>query len=130
MVSPGIAFYTKDRERFCWTEGYGSVADAELEILVDQGCMAALSLEAELEKRQLQNQSDVCGKKLHVCAKTFEILGRLDDRAAKHVGIAVNIMKSSQSVRAFKLYQQFLYDVLRHCGPGLVLLCAASLGKQ
>jgi hypothetical protein len=136
MVSPGIAFYTKDRERFCWTGGYESVTDTELEILVQQGRMAVLSLEAEIEKRQLQKsphqseEADVCGKKLHDCAKTFEILGRLDDRASKHVDIAVNIMKSSQSVRAFKLYQQFLYDVLRHCGSGLVLLCAASLGKQ
>jgi hypothetical protein len=24
----------------------------------------------------------------------------------------------------------FLYDILRHCGGGLVLLCATSLGKQ
>ena len=136
MASPGIAFYTKDREKFHWTEGYGSVTDIELEVLVQQGRTAVLSLEAELEKRQLQKSThqpgevDACDKKLHDCARAFEILGRLDDRASKHVDIAVNVMKSSQSVRAFKLHQQFLYDVLWHCGPGLVLLCAASLGKQ
>ncbi len=29
-----------------------------------------------------------------------------------------------------KVYQLFLHDILRHSGSGLVVLCAASLGKQ
>ena len=35
-----------------------------------------------------------------------------------------------QTNRDSKIYQLFLYDILRHSGSGLVVLCAASLGKQ
>lgn len=54
---------------------------------------------------------------------------RLDDKAAERVKTAVKISTTAQTIRSFKVYETFLYDVLCHCGPELVLLCAACLGK-
>jgi hypothetical protein len=94
-----------------------------------------ISLEAEFEKRQLSkavNQpNDIDGycDSLRKGASKIKVLERLDDKAAEHVNTAVEILISPQTIRSFKVYQDFLHDVLRHYGPELVLLCAACLGK-
>jgi hypothetical protein len=71
-----------------------------------------------------------CQGRLSKGAEAIQILNRVPDRGVQHVMKAVGIMTTPQTTRESKVYQSFLYDILRHAGRGLVLLCAASLGKQ
>jgi len=71
-----------------------------------------------------------CYERLSENARTIEILERLSDRGTKHVDIAVDILTTTQTTRESKVDQTFLHDILRQAGRGLVVLCAASLGKQ
>jgi hypothetical protein len=94
------------------------------------------SLEAEAEARQLvvklEQSSFVseCAEKLQKCAANIKILGRLAEREAKLVAAAVSVLKVEQPSRDGRLYQTFLLDVYHECGVSLVVLSAASLGKQ
>ncbi|KAH6701338.1 hypothetical protein BKA61DRAFT_433875, partial [Leptodontidium sp. MPI-SDFR-AT-0119] len=74
--------------------------------------------------------SKECFERLAEVVGTIRILERLSDRGAKHVDTAVDILTTSQTTRESKVYQTFLHDILRQAGRGLVVLCAASLGKQ
>ena len=42
----------------------------------------------------------------------------------------VETLSTVQTSSPSKTYQAFLHDILRHCSPSLVLLCAASFGKK
>lgn len=101
-----------------------------------QGRSAEGSLEPELEERQAgkshdkRDGIDACRKKLHEDAQTIKVLERLTGRGPTLVDDAVDILITSQTTRDSIVYQLFLHDILRHSGPGLVVLCAASLGKQ
>lgn len=135
MEPPYITLHTKDRDGFLDCDGYEGVTDSELEILLQLCREVALSLQAEIEKRQNISPDPPLGirescEKLHTGAKNVRILGRLDVRDDKLVKSAVEIMTTTQTIRASKVYQVFLQDILRHCGRALTLLCAASLGKQ
>lgn len=72
-------------------------------------------------------------EKLHKISRDVRILGRLHGKRSKLVSSAVRIMTSAQTARPFKIYQSFLFDVLRaagSAGPAMVILCSASLGKD
>jgi hypothetical protein len=71
-----------------------------------------------------------CYEKVFKAAQTVRILERVTDRGAKHVDTAVEILTTAQSTRESRVYQTFLSDILRQLGPGFVVLCAATLGKQ
>jgi hypothetical protein len=71
-----------------------------------------------------------CYERLSKAVGPIQILERLSDRGAKHVDTAVDILTTLQTTRESKVYQTFVYDILRLAGRGLVVLCAASLGKQ
>lgn len=136
MELPSVALWTKERDYFPYHHGCGGVTNSELETLLERGRETVLSLEAELEKRQvatkLEPSSGVseCSEKLRKSTANLKILGRLDDRAVGLAVAAVETLTTEQTSRGSKTYQTFLGDILHHCGRGLVLLCAASLGKQ
>jgi len=136
METPCIAIRTKSRPSLAWREGYTGVTNEELPILLQQSRDIAASLETEMTNRHLRipldhtDRSDGCHEKLRKTAGKLEIMDRLDGQAFKHVSMAVEILTNKQTERAFKIYQEFLHDVLRHCSPGLVMVCAAGLGKQ
>jgi hypothetical protein len=115
-------------------DGYSGLIDSELETLLQQSREAVISLEAELKNRQIISHPPSaikeCGEKLRKTAGDISTLGRLDARAARHTKSAAGNMTTVQTTHNSKVYQVFLFDILRHCGPPLVLLCAASLGKQ
>jgi len=69
-------------------------------------------------------------KKLCKDSGAVKVLERLSGRGPKFVDDAVEILTKSQASRDSKVNQLFLYDILRHAGPGMVVLCAASRRKQ
>lgn len=135
MEYPCITLHTKERPNFLWSDGFEGVTDVELETLLQKSRDTLISLEAELEKRPNSKTSsqpsgiDGYGDSLRKGANKIEVLERLDDKAAEHVKAAVMVLTTPQTIRSFRVYKAFLDDVLRHCGPELVLLCAACLGK-
>ena len=136
MEVPCLRFYTKDQSSFCYTDGYEGVSIADLEILLRQSRKATVSLEGELMNRQHERTSDQqgelgrCCQRLHDTSRELSVRERLDGRSVKQVDDAFEILNTSQTASSSKSYQAFLNDILRHCGPGLVLLCAASCGKK
>lgn len=136
MALPCVALRTKERDYFPFHQGYEGITNSEIETLLEQGRGTVRSLEVELEKRhiatKLESSSGVseCKEKLRKSSGDFKILGRLDNRAAGLAVAAVETLATKQTNRGSEIYQTFLGDILRHCGRGLVLLCAASLGKQ
>ncbi len=60
----------------------------------------------------------------------IKILKHLTRRGSTHVNHAINILTASQTSRESIVYQLFLRDILRYYGLRLVVLYAASLGKQ
>lgn len=136
MDLPCITLCTKERGHFVWQDGYTDVNTSELEALLKIGKDIVCSLEAEAEARQvavkLEQSSLVseCAEKLQKCARNTKILGRLTEREAKLITSAVSVLKSEQTSRDGRLYQTFLADVYYECGVSLVVLSAASLGKQ
>ncbi|KAI9715640.1 MAG: hypothetical protein M1812_005792 [Candelaria pacifica] len=135
MEYPCITLHTKERTTFLWGEGFEGVTDVELETLLQKSRDTLISVEAEVEKRSLSKASnqpsgiDRYSDSLRKGVNRIQVLERLDDKAAEHVKAAVEILTAPQTVRSFKVYRAFLHDVLHHCGPELVLLCAACLGK-
>lgn len=104
MEYPLVSMHTNDQTNFLWGDGFEGVTDVELETLHRKSRDTLLSLEAEFEKRRLPASSqprEIDGQcdSLRKGFNTIEVLERLDDK------------------------------VLRHCGPELLLLCAACLGK-
>ena len=136
MDSTSIVFRTTHGDFCPSTIEFDGLSDPELEALVQQTRDATLSVEAELEKRcsailvAPSNLINDCENKLQKALQNFKILGRLDARAAKSVELAVSVLTNKQTVRGSKVYQDFLNDIVRHCGRGLALLCAASFGKH
>ncbi|MCJ1391567.1 hypothetical protein MMC18_004431 [Xylographa bjoerkii] len=128
MGDPFTTLHAKERPSFVWSDGFEGATDVELKILLQ-------SIEAEFESRMILKNSrqackiDVYGDRLREGANKIGIQERLDEKHAEHVNAAVSILTTSQIVRAFMVYKAFLDDVLYHCGPELVLLCAACLGK-
>jgi hypothetical protein len=128
MERPCVTLHVKERGSFLWSDGFAGVTNAELETLLQQSRDTVISLEAEFEKRQLSKavnkqhgETDGYCESLRKCANKIRVLERLDDKAVEHVTTAVEILTNPQTIRSFKVYQDFLHDVLRHCGPELVL---------
>ena len=87
-------------------------------------------------KRQHERDSDQpgevgkCCQRLHDTARKLTVREYMDDRAAKNVDDAITLLTTRQTNSQTRPYQAFLHDVLRHCSPSLVLLCAGSLGRK
>ena len=134
MEYPCVTLRTSEETSFLWDDGFEGVTNAELEALHRKSRDTLLSIEAEIERRRLpaSGQPLKINKQCDDLRNGFNRIGvqeRLDDKAAKHAKAAVEILTTEQSIRPFKIYKAFLRDVLRHCGPEQVLLCAACLGK-
>lgn len=110
-------------------------SDTELESLAEKARNTIQSLEAELQKRHSTTPStpldlvNKWNKRFQSCLKHIKTHDRLDKRAANCVELAVSILSTEQTGRREKVYQDFLNDILRQCGPGLAVLCAAGFGK-
>jgi hypothetical protein len=136
MEAPSILMQTKDKGHFTSHGGYDGVTTSELQTLLELSRVTVRSIEAELENRQfaaqLKPKPAVTERidKLNKTLTNLNVLGRLDQREARLVTTAVNILNIPQTTRDFKVYQAFLWDIIHHCGRGHALLCAASLGKQ
>lgn len=135
MELPCIILCTKEKGHFPWQSGYTDVGDSDLETFAKISKELVFSLEAELKARQLVVKSDMpsavleCAEKLSKSAKNIKILERLGGKEAKLVASAVDALKAEQTSRDGKLYQAFLNDIYQ-CSRSLVVLCAASLGRQ
>ena len=136
MDSATIVFRTTHGDFCLDSMDFNGLGNPELEALVQKTRDATMSLEIELEKRHSailvapSNLINDCENKLQTTLQSFKILGRLDARAAKSVELAASVLTSEQTVRGSRIYQDFLNDIIRHCGRGLALLCAASFGKH
>ncbi|MCJ1405931.1 hypothetical protein MMC11_009165 [Xylographa trunciseda] len=135
MEDPSITLHAKERPSFVWSDGFDGVTDVELKVLLQLSRDTLNSIEAEFESRLISKSSRQAGQidaysdRLREGANKIEIQERLDEKAAEHVKAAVKVLTTPQTVRAFMVYRTFLNDVLCQCGPELVLLCAACLGK-
>ncbi|KAI9750423.1 MAG: hypothetical protein M4579_006478 [Chaenotheca gracillima] len=118
---------------FNYADGYDDLSDAEIEALLREARLAVTSLEGKLMKRHPENEfghrrmsKDVVRRfiKPRRCSPSavFWMTHWRTDAFA--------ILTTSQTVQARKTLQTFLGDVLRHCGPSLALLCAASFGSK
>ncbi|KZM25629.1 uncharacterized protein EKO05_0001950 [Ascochyta rabiei] len=121
---------------FAWQEGYKDVDDSELETLLAVSREFVCSLETELQARRLSTRPEPskavsdCINKLQRRIKDWNILQRLNKKETDLVHAASDALTIEQSTRDGALYQAFLRDVHRTGNRTLVLLCAASLGKQ
>lgn len=119
-----------------WQEGYEDIDGPELETLLAASREFVRSLEAELQARRPSTRPEPskavsdCIEKLQSCIKDWKILQRLNKKQTDLVHAASDALTIEQSTRDGALYQTFLRDVHRTCNRTLVLLCAASLGKQ
>ena len=126
----------KDRDGFQRHDEYKSLTVLKLETLLKKAQETALSLKTELEKQKVASKLNLptaisdCCKRLQTTATNFKILKCLDDKTAKLINTAVDILTTVQMNCNSKIYQVFLHDILRYCGQKLVLLCSASLDKQ
>jgi hypothetical protein len=136
MEAPHITLHTTTQSSFHHTDGYEGASVTDLEILLRQSREITTSLEGELMKRQHERSSSQpgelgkCCERLHNTARAISVRERLEGRAVKQVQDAVEILTTPQTASPSKTYQAFLHDILRHCSPSLVLLCAASFGKK
>lgn len=135
-VAPHISLHTEENANFFWTDDYTEVTNEKLKVLLLQCRHASIELEIELERRRFRKASnkrdeiDECLERLHKLADQIKIRERLNDRVVKHAKTAVEILKTKQTTRSLKIYQEFLHNVLRQCDSELVLLCAVSLEKH
>ena len=135
MEYPYITLHTKRRSNLLFGDDLEDVTDLELETLVQKSRNTLISLEAEFEKRQLSKLSKHPGAIdgyvdiLRKGVNKIDVLERLDGKALEQVEAAAQILTTPQTVRSLKVYRTFLHDVLRHCGPEVVVLCTACLGK-
>ncbi|GKZ75204.1 hypothetical protein AnigIFM50267_003135 [Aspergillus niger] len=136
MATPSILLQTKQNGLFPSDHGYSDVSDRDLLALVELCRKTTDLMEAELVKRQIWINSSVstvvdeCFQKIRSTLSTVKTLQRLQDNNIALVENAVNTMMNPPPNRDSKLYRTFLTDILRIGHRGLVVLCAASLGKQ
>ena len=129
-----ITLHTTERPSF-WADDFEGVTNAELVVLLQKSCDTLTSVETEFEKQQLSKASnqfsgiDGYSNSLHKNVNKINVLECLNNKAAEHIKAAVEILKTPQTVCFFKVYKEFLHDVLHHCGLKLMLLCAACLSK-
>lgn len=136
MNYPCVKLFLGENISFPWNSSLKEFWDTDLEAFLYQCRTAISSIEAELEQRR----KDVHPKKtmgfkslsgrLQNCAERIKITHILNNQQAANVKTAVEIMTTNQTTRFEKIYQDVLNDISRLCGPEVVLLCAAALGKH
>ena len=137
MNYPCVKLFSEESISFPWNSSFKEVRDADLKAFLHQ-CGTAVSLiETELKQRQQQGQRkrptglEGYRERLRKCAARIKISQTLDKKqATDNAKIAATVMASNQTNRFDKIYQDILFDIARLCGPELVLLCAAALGKH
>ncbi|PYH96025.1 hypothetical protein BO71DRAFT_408099 [Aspergillus ellipticus CBS 707.79] len=136
MDYPCVKLFSGENLSFSWTSSFKEVRDPDLEAFLHQCCTAISSIKTELKQRRKQPRRsrpkifEEHRERLGTCAAGIETSQELNDEQAKQAKIAVEIITTSQTTRFEKTYQDILNDISRLCGPELVLLCAAALGKH
>ncbi|KAL9125675.1 MAG: hypothetical protein Q9217_005159 [Psora testacea] len=130
-------YFRKAQGDFCLPDtNCQGLSEAELNELLVKCRSITVKLESELNKRQgaiVAGRSDHIEKykvKIQTDAENLKILRRLGKREVKKVEGAIVVLNAEQGGRDSRVYKEFLEDIIRNCGSGLALLCAASLGKE
>lgn len=76
------------------------------------------------------NELADCGQKLHQTALEIGRLTRLSDRTKCLVTAAAGFLSSAEGKRPVRVYRQFLQDVLRVYGRGIVMLFIMHVENQ
>lgn len=131
---PSVELRTKTEGYFTYHNGFTGVTNSDLELLLQLSRETTASLEAELKIRStgpgLSGAVVEYEKKLRSSTTNLQILRRLENKSLQLVKNAVAILHMQPEDRNTKIYQAFLGDVIRLCGPQLMVLCAATLGKH
>lgn len=136
MQSACVLLRTSTRDSFTYQNGYRDVTTSELETLIVLAQETIQSLQKELDTRQAPTEHQTstsimeCTKRLQDSMESMKILGRLDAKRTKLAASAAAVLKTETNNREGRIYQTFLRDIHRQCGPEQVVLCAAGLGKQ
>ena len=132
MEYPHIKFHIDGQVAIRSAEDYSDVTDKDLRTLFSQFREALTYMQEEIERRNLSQTTadgNYCGR-LRKTADDLKVVERLNARGCKHMETAIQILSSPPKSRSVKVYQDFLHDIQRHCGSGILLLCAVGLGKQ
>ncbi|KAI1924874.1 hypothetical protein LOZ07_001504 [Ophidiomyces ophidiicola] len=119
-----------------WNGNYSDITDADLECLLEQCRHSVACLESEFSTRNIRTYSvstrkvDGYFELLRQFALQIDLLGRLDHKTEENVHIAVGILGMVKTDRKTRVYQEFIFDILRLHGPELFLLCVGRLGKH
>ena len=134
MEYPKVLFHDSENTSFAWRDGYANIPTEILEALLEETRRATCSIEDELRQRgsvsATTSRVDNCLLRIRKDAELIKICGRLDERSAGAASDLHSVMHTVQTDRNRKVYQQFLNDVLQHCGPECTLLCGVSLGRH
>lgn len=121
MESPYILLRTKEKDSFTYQNSYKGATILELETLLGLGQEIVRLLKAELVKRQViaklkqLNAITKYTKKLQKSVGNLKILGYLDKKVIGLITTIANILKIEQTSCKAKVYQTFLYNILRQC---------------
>ena len=131
---PSVELRTKTAGHFTYHNGFTGVTNLDLELLLQLSKETTASLEAELKIRnagpELSSAVIEYEKRLRFSATNLKILGRLENKSLQLVKTAIAILHTQPADRNTKIYHAFLGDTIRLCGPQLMVLCAATLGKH
>lgn len=135
MEFPCILFQTSENTRLALGDELSTVATQILEKLYEENRRATSLIEDELRKRESvsvpTSRVDKCLLRLRKDADLIKKRGRLDEKSLDTATGLLSLMTAdNHKDRNSKVSQQFLTDVLVHCGPECTFLCAISLGKH
>ncbi|EME39019.1 hypothetical protein DOTSEDRAFT_75644 [Dothistroma septosporum NZE10] len=136
MDHPYVAFHLSDETIVRSSDSLSDLHDDNLQTVLQQCQHIQAAVELEIRRRGMpvsSQRSEITSthyERIEKTAESLKVLERLDYRACKHVCVAREALESEQANRSFQLYREFLQDVMRHCGPEMVLLSAVGLGKQ
>jgi hypothetical protein len=135
MGMPSVILSSSVRGHFAYEEGYDGVFIEELHELLQLGRQIVLSIEVELKKRgsltTLTPAVKVCIERIKANMASLKTLRRLHDTAGL-APLAADTLKNVgvREGRRERIYKQFLQDLQKQCGAGMVILCSSSLGKR
>ncbi|KAF4949720.1 hypothetical protein FSARC_13413 [Fusarium sarcochroum] len=135
MGVPGVILSSSVRGHFAYQEGYDGVLIEELHELLQLGREMVVSIEVELKERgslaTLPPAAKFCIEKIQANMASLKSLQRLHGKAGL-APLAADTLKNVgvREGRRERIYKQFLEDLQKQCGAGMVILCSSSLGKR
>ena len=112
-------------------DGYDGISDVELQSMFQQCRSFLASLVSELNQRGLKaGQIAEWEKTLRRTSNRLRVRERLEDQDLKVLEFARQLMKKKILNTHNKLYQCFVFDVMRCSNAGFALLCIISFGQK